>query len=245
MKISTLHISCLMVLAAGCSTSQADTTQKALAIGGKQLTMQEPVKCASAQRPGRELAKYLSQYDPAQDPKEDIRDETPRTKKEIQLIKMDLVETGFQYPNGRESVITWMDFDADGACDFTASAGVGGMRSIDRMFLFRGLPKGSFQLADAYMTYMAGSSIVVPYIPMTVAGEKLPILVKRDTLMQWQPERKQVVTCETMAPAVQAGKPRPAPAALAALCPHAQQIYTWAAERQPHKNEVPHSNTAQ
>ena len=209
------------------------------------MTIHGPVTCAPAQRPGRELARYLSQYDPAQDPKDDIRDETPRTTKQIQLIKMDLVGTGFQYPNGQESAISWIDFDADGACDFTASAGVGGMRSIDRIFLFRGLPNRGFQLADAYMSYVAGSTIVVPYIPVAVAGEKLPVLIKRDTLMQWQPERKQFVTCETIAPRVQSGKRRATPEVLTALCPQSQQIYAWAADQQPHRNEIPHLNKAE
>lgn len=242
MKSSTLHVLSLMMLATGCATSHADTTDKSLTVSGKKLTMQAPVTCAQAQRPRKELARFLSQYDPSDDPKEDIRDETPRTRQEIQLIKNGLVDSGFHYPNGQDSVITWMDFNGDGLCDFTASAGVGGMKAVDRMFLFQGLPKGEFRLADAYHTYMEGSSIPVPYIPLSVPGEKLPVLATPSTLMQWDTERKQFATCQNILYGPQA-KQRPAPASLAALCPQAQQIYTWAADQLPHKNDIPYSMT--
>lgn len=236
MKISCILVLCLTVLA----TCTAGAAEKELTINGNRLSMQAPVKCPQAHRSGKELAKYLIQYDPAQDPKLDIRDETPWTKKEIQLIKKALAEEGFHYPNGQDSVITWMDFDGDGVCDFTASAGVGGMRSTDRMFLFRGLQKGDFRLAAAYHAYMDGSSLLLPYIPVTVAGEKLPVLVTKDTLMQWQHQRKQFATCETSTHGPQAKKQQGTRPVLAALCPHAQEIYTWAAGQLPHENEIPY-----
>lgn len=233
---------CLISLAAACSTSLADTTQTSFTVGGRTLTMRASVPCAQAQRPRKELARFLSQYDPSDDPKEDIRDETPRTRQEIQLIKKGLVDSGFHYPNGQDSVITWMDFNGDGLCDFAASAGVGGMKAVDRMFLFQGLPKGEFRLVDAYHTYMEGSSIPVPYIPLSVPGEKLPVLATPSTLMQWDTERKEFATCESIQYGPQA-KQRPIPPVLAALCPHAQQIYTWAAGQLPHKNDIPYSTT--
>jgi hypothetical protein len=240
MKSLTRPGLCLILLAANCSTSLADVIERPLVVAGREVAIQVPVSCTQAQRPRKELARYLSQYDPSDDPKEDIRDETPRTKQEIQLIKNGLVDSGFHYPNGQDSVITWMDFNGDGLCDFTASAGVGGMKAVDRMFLFQGLPKGEFRLVDAYHTYMEGSSIPVPYIPLSVPGEKLPVLATPNTLMQWDTERKQFATCESIQYGPQA-KQRPAPPVLAALCPHAQQIYTWAAGQLPHKNDIPYS----
>jgi len=236
MKIATLTILVLTALAAGCSTAVAGPADKGLTVAGKTLTLQGPPACAQAPRPRRELAAYLSQYDASGDPKENIDDETPRTPQEIRAIKKSLVEQGFHYPTGKDSVITWMDFDGDGVCDFTASAGIGGMRAVDRMFLFRGLPNKAFRLVDAHYTYMEGATIPVPYIPITVPGEKLPILAKKDTLMQWQAERAQFATCESIAhsPAGQ----RPSAPALVALCPHAQRIYTWASDQLPNKNEI-------
>lgn len=242
MRSFTSYRFCLILLAAGCPTSQADTAQTSFTVDGRTLTMQAPVTCAQAQRPRKELARYLSQYDPSDDPKEDIRDETPRTKQEIRLIRKGLVDSGFHYPNGQDSVITWMDFNGDGLCDFTASAGVGGMKAVDRMFLFQGLPKGEFRLVDAYHTYMEGSSILVPYIPLSVSGQKLPVLATPSTLMQWDDGRRQFATCASIQYGPQA-KQRPAPPALAALCPQAQQIYTWAASRLPHENHIPYSMT--
>lgn len=236
MKISGLLTLGLMVL----STSAANAVEKALTINGNRLTMQPPIQCGQARRSGKELAKYLIQYDPAQDPKQDSSDETPWTKKEIQLIKNGLVEEGFHFPNGQDSVITWLDFDGDGVCDFTASAGIGGMHSTDRMFLFRGLQKGDFRLADAYNAYMEGRILLQPYIPVRLPGERLPVLVTKATLMQWQNQRKQFATCETITYGPQAKKERSMLPVLAALCPHAQEIYTWAAAQLPHENEIPY-----
>ena len=241
MRPTPLHLACLVLSAAGCATSHAESTATSLAVSGRRLTLQAPPACAQAQRPGKALARYLHQYDPSGDPKEDIRDETPWSAQEIQTIKRGLVESGLHYPNGQASVITWMDFNADGLCDFTASAGIGGMKSVDRMFLFLGVAKGDFRLVDAYHTYMEGSSLLVPYIPLSVSGEKLPVLATPGTLMQWDNRRKQFATCASMAYGPQAQQ-RPAPA-LAALCPHAQQIYAWAADQLPHKNDLPYSMT--
>lgn len=238
----TSHGLCLIVLAATCSTSHADATEKTFSVAGRALALRSPVTCAQAQRPRRELARYLSQYDPSDDPKEDIRDETPWTRQEIRLVRDGLVQDGFHYPNGQDSVLTWMDFDGDGRCDFTASAGVGGMKPVDRMFLLRGLPTGGFRLVASYSTYMEGSIPPVPYIPISVSGEKLPVLATPSTLMQWNNEHKAFTTCASIEYGPQA-KQRPAPPALAALCPHAQQIYTWAADQLPHRNTIPYSMT--
>jgi len=214
--------------------------EKTLNIGGKAITIAGPGKCSSVHRPGRELAKYLRQYDPTWEARQDTNDETPHTTEEIQLIRNGLVENGFRYPNTEESVITWMDVDGDGVCDFTASTGVGGMRPIDRMFLFRGLVKGDFQLIDSDRTYMEGSITVVPYIPLSVSGERLPVLVKEYTLLQWQADSKRFATCETIQYGPEAAKQRAAFPVLAQLCPKAREIYDWAADQLPHKNEMPH-----
>lgn len=234
MKPSLIHLACLALSAAGCAIGHAETTAISLAVGGRTLTLQSPPPaCVQVQRPGNALAAYLRQYDPSGEPKEDIRDETPWSARDIRLIKDGLVESGFHYPNGHDSVITWMDADGDGHCDFTASAGIGGMKAVDRMFLFLGVPHGGFRLADAYSTYMEGSSIVVPYIPLSVTGERLPVLVTRNTLLQWDRKAGRFATCEST---------QSVPRALAALCPHAQHIYAWAAARMPHANELPYSN---
>ncbi len=241
MKILTSYVMCMVVLSSACSLGHANVAKNPLTVGGKKLAMQSPLKCAAGSRPAPELARYLSQYNPAQDPKSDISDETPWTAKEIRLIKDGLVEHGFRYPNGEKSVMTWMDFDGDGACDFTASAGMGGARSTDRMFLFKGLPKGEFRLVDAYLSYMDGNTVLVPYIPLTVSDEKLPVLVSKETLMQWQTERKQFATCDSIAIGPQAEAHRRAAPVLAALCPQQQQIYTWFADQLPRKNVAPHA----
>ena len=133
-----------------------------------------------------------------------------------------------------------MDVDGDGVCDFTASTGVGGMRSIDRMFLFRGLPNGEFRLIGSDHTYMEDSIILVPYIPLDVPGATLPILVKKYSLMQWQEDRKRFATCETIKYGPEAAKQRAAFPVLAQLCPKAREIYDWAAGQLPRKNEIPH-----
>jgi hypothetical protein len=175
----------------------------------------------------------------------DSSDETPWTKDEMALIIQSLLEQGFHYPNGENSVITWMDFDGDGACDFTVSAGVGGMYAIDRMFLFRGLPKGDFQLIDTDLTYMEGSVVLVPYIPVAVAGERLPILVRKDTLMQWQDAGKKFATCESVKYGAQPARQSSAGTWMVTLCPHQRDIYSWAENQLPRKNEMRYSPASQ
>lgn len=239
MKIFNVIALCL-TLGTACDASTVAAKGKTLVINGKTISIAGPGKCSPVHRPSRELARYLRQYDPTWETKQDANDETPHTKEEIQLIKNGLVEDGFRYPNTEESVITWMDVDGDGVCDFTASTGVGGMRSIDRMFLFRGMAKGDFQLIDSDHTYMEGSITVVPYIPLTVSGERLPVLVKKYTLLQWQSDAGRFATCETIKYGPEAAKQRAAFPVLAQLCPKAQEIYDWAADQLPHKNEIPH-----
>ena len=243
MKIISIRALCFISIITACATANAQTNGKTLEIGGKQLTLQMHTKCPQPRPTRKELAKYLAQYDPSGDPRSDIRDETPWTIEEIEGIRADLVRDGFQYPNGHDSVITWMDFDGDGICDFTASAGIGGMRSSDRMFLFRGMPNGKFKLVESYLSYMDTSITVVPYIPIKVFGEKLPVLANGQMLMQWQSDRKQFVTCETLANATSSEKRQrenseKARTLLAALCPHAHDIATWAVNQLPHGNKV-------
>ena len=80
----------------------------------------------------------------------------------------------------------------------------------------------------------------VPYIPVTVSGERLPVLASGDTLLQWQGKGNRFATCETITYGPQAARQEAAAPALAALCPHASQITDWAAAQMPHQNEVPH-----
>jgi len=229
-----------LALGMACIASPTAAGEKALVIDGKTITIAAPGKCSSVHRPGRELARYLRQYDPTWEAKQDTSDETPHTTEEIQLIRNGLVENGFRYPNTEESVITWMDVDGDGVCDFTASTGVGGMRPIDRMFLFRGLAKGDFQLIDSDHSYMEGSISLVPYIPLSVSDERLPVLVKEYTLLQWQADSKRFATCETIKYGPEAVSQRAAFLVLVQLCSQAREIYDWAADQLPHKNEMPH-----
>lgn len=240
-SLSLLSPFLFAALTAG-AASHAGVAGTTLSVNGRQLTLAGPPSCAGANRPARQLAKYLAQYDPASDPKDDIYDETPYTRQEIGLMRDGIVEQGFHYPNGQESVITWMDADGDGICDFAASAGMGGKLAIDRMFLFRGLPKGGYKLMDAYHDYKNGSIVIIPYIPLAAHGEKRPILASRDTLSQWRDKLKALVTCESMTYGPQAAKHRAAAPTLAMLCPKAGAIYEWAAKQLPHQNEMPHSS---
>ena len=223
-----------MLLLAAAASALADSA--VLTIGGRSLSLQAAPACAQTPRPAAQLAHYLRQYDPSGDPRLDIRDERPYTGAEIKAIKNGLVAQGLHYPGGQDSVVTWLDFDGDGICDFTASAGEGGMHATDRMFLFRGLAKGQFQLADAYYTYMEGSIIVVPYIALAVAGETLPLLLKNNDLLLWQSERQQFASCGAIVRARGTGRAQAVPPLLTALCPHVQAIDTWAAQRLPHAN---------
>ena len=243
MKIFKLIIIYFFFKVAICTAANTQTTAPELIIGGKQLSLQLNIKCALSRPSGKILAQYLSQYDPSEEPRSDILDETPWSADEKKIIQDTLIMDGFHYPDGQESIITWMDFDGDGICDFTASAGVGGMRSIDRMFLFRGLPNGKFKLIDYYIAYMANSSILVPYIPIKIIGEKFPILVKGYLIMQWESDRKQFMTCETLLNSDGIKKKifdasKKSNALLIALCPHAQDIYKWAVDQLPQKNEL-------
>ena len=243
MKIFSIRIFCFISIATACAATSAQTAGLALTTGDKKLTLQMHTKCSSPRPSRKELAKYLAQYDPRQEEGLTTYDEDrPFSKEDVKLIRDGLVEDGFHYPNGEESVITWMDFDGDGICDFTASAGIGGMKSIDRMFLFRGMPNGNFQLVDSFHTYMEGNSILVPYIPIKVYGEKLPVLAKGKILMQWQNDRKQFATCETLSNATSRKKKssEKSKTLLATLCPHAQGIATWAENQLPQKNEIPY-----
>ena len=241
MKTSALHLICLLLAGAGCAATHADAAANPLIVAGRRLALATRPTCAPDRPRDKELATYLRQYDPSGDPREDIRDETPWSAQDIRRIQHALVESGLHYPNGQARVITWMDANGDGRCDFTASAGVGGMKPVDRMFLFLGLPDGGFRLADAYHTYIEGSSILVPYIAIAVSGERLPVLANRSTLMQWDEGRRQFATCDSLRFGAQARR-RSAPSALTALCPHAQPIYDWAAGQLPYKNDMPYSN---
>lgn len=240
MKILNLGALYVMTLAASGIPGSTYATEKQLTVGGKNLTLAAPPTCASAQPSRKELAKYLVQYDPSGEPNEDITDETPWTHEEIETARRALVLYGFQYPNGQVSVITWTDFDGDGVCDFSASAGIRGAKSIDRHFLFRGLPGGGFRLVDSDYSYKSTSVTILPHIPIRVAGETLPLLVKEDNILQWQAERKRFVTCDMIQSGPEALKLRAAFSLLAQLCINPSGMFDWAADQLPHKNELPH-----
>lgn len=241
MKIFNLRVLSLISIVCACAATHAQTPNSFLTIGDKKLTLQLNTKCSQPRPSHKELAQYLYQYDPSHDPRSDIRDVTPWTAQEKKMVKAGLVEDGFQYPNGQKSVITWMDFDGDGICDFTASAGIGGMKPIDRMFLFRGLPNGKFKLMDSYLEYMDSSITLVPYIPVQVSGEKLPVIIGGGILMQWQSERKKFAVCESSAVIAERQKRlgrtiEKSKTVLQALCSHQQDINRWAENQLPHQN---------
>ncbi len=244
MKITLIRLLCLISILIA-SVTHAQTANSSLTISDKNLTLQMSTKCPQPRPSRKELAKYLAQYDPKQEEGLSTYDEDrPFTKKDIKEMQDYLVKDGFRYPNGKESVITWMDFDGDGICDFTASAGIGGMKSIDRMFLFRGLPNGKFKLMDSYYDYMNTSITLVPYIPIQVSGEKLPVIVGNETLMQWQNEHKKFVKCEessvTEKRKKHLGKENKKPqTAIEVLCPHISKIHQWADSQLPNKNSIP------
>lgn len=96
---------------------------------------------------------------------------------EISQTRQALAAIGFVHPSGEESAITWMDFDGDGNCGLTATVGAGGMRSIERMMFFRGLGEGRFRLVGAFATDMEAELLRIPYIPVRIAGERLPALI--------------------------------------------------------------------
>src|SRR6476619_4002870 len=80
----------------------------AMTAAGHIVTVQSAPACAKTAPPAAQLARYLRQYDPAGDPRLDIRDERPLTKKEVKAIKNGLVDYGLHYPGGKESVVTWL-----------------------------------------------------------------------------------------------------------------------------------------
>ncbi len=245
MKISNLRVLSLISIVVACAMTHAQTANPSLMIGDKNLTLQMNTKCPQPRPSREELAKYLAQYDPKQEEGLSTYDEDrPFTKKDIKEMQDGLVQDGFSYPNGKESVITWMDFDGDGICDFTASAGIGGMKSIDRMFLFRGLPNGKFKLMDSYFDYMNTSITLVPYVPVQVSGEKLPVIIGNETLMQWQSKHRKFVKCEESSVIAkhkkQLVKENKKPQTLMdELCPHKSKIYEWAIDQLPNKNTIP------
>lgn len=244
MKHFTLRLLCLTPMFVACAMTHAQTANPSLTIGDKKLTLEMNTKCPQPRPSRKQLAQYLAQYDPRQEEGLPIHDEDrPFTQKNIKERQDDLVQDGFEYPNGKESVITWMDFDGDGICDFTASAGIGGMRSVDRMFLFRGLPNGKFKLMDSYFDYMNTSITLVPYVPVQVSGEKLPVIIGNETLMQWQSKHRKFVKCEESSVIAkhkkQLGKENKKPQTLMdELCSHKSKIYEWAKNQLPHENSL-------
>jgi hypothetical protein len=242
MKIINMRVLFFISLAAACTTAGAQAAGSTLTIEGKKLTLQMHAKCPQPRPLRKELVKYLAQYDPRQEEGLTAYDEDrPFTENDVKEIRDSLVQFGFTYPNGNASVITWIDFDGDGICDFTTSAGIGGMRPIDRMFLFRGLPNGKFQLIDSDLSYMDSSIALLPYIPIKVSGERLPVIVtsKSNRMLQWQSDSHQLASCEMYSEPTYTNlskKPGQPASALELLCPHIQEIVAWAEKQLPDEN---------
>lgn len=192
------NVICGVLLSMAALWTSHSRAQEAFVIGRFEFEVGLGARCHRQQFSRAELSTNLAQYDPSRDPRSDIRDETPWSRSEIIEIKKQLVEDGFIYPNGEESVITWMDFDNDGVCDFTGTAGIGGMRSIDRMFLFRGVQKGQFKLVDSHLSFMEGSITIIPYIPVFVKGERVPLIIApRDgRMLRWRSDGGGFEVCD-------------------------------------------------
>lgn len=96
----SLAITMLLLFAS--STAESDNSERELRVGRAALVVDFNKKCEKRKVNRTELAKNLAQYDPSLDQNSDIRDETPRTRTEIQKIQEQLVKDGFVYPNGKE-----------------------------------------------------------------------------------------------------------------------------------------------
>lgn len=230
----------MLLLGSVCANAGA-IQPETLTVGPWRLALNFSEECTKPRISSGELAKNLSQYDPSRDPRSDIRDETPRSRREIAEIKKQLVEDGFVYPNGRESVITWMDFDLDGICDFTATVGIGGMRSTERMMLFRGLANGKFKLVDSHLSFMDSTITLIPYIPVSIAGNRVPIIVipREGRMLRWREDGAGFESCDTN---MRIGDPlrlqNTSSSDFAQLCGHFRKIADWAQERLPEENEM-------
>lgn len=234
----------------------AQTAIPELKIGRDRLTLDLQHPCPQP-RPGADtLAKYLIQYDPSGEAGLGPEAYTkPYTKRELKRIKEGIAEEGFIRLAADTYAITWMDFDGDGICDFAGSSGtVGGKASIARYFLFRGLANGRYKLVDSYLEWVPSDLIAMPYIPIRVSGERLPILAIANWggLIQWQPATRKFVSCESLGLATwqimskKAVKPpkksdtNPLPdTALSRLCPHISEIGQWATNQLPNGNIAP------
>jgi hypothetical protein len=256
MKTLTVFITAGLIALSLIATASvtAQTALPELKIGRDRLTLDLQHPCPRPRPSAETLSKYLVQYDPAGEaglsPEENPK---PYTKRELRFIKEGIVEEGFIRIDGDKHAITWMDFDGDGICDFTGSSGtVGGKASIARYFLFRGLANGRYKLVHSYLEWVPSDLIAVPYIPIRVSGERLPILVNTDrdgSFMQWDPAKKKFVSCDTLLETVSKGKAnKPSKStpvkpqsdlALARLCEHIFEIEEWATNQLPNGNIAP------
>ncbi|HEY8607639.1 MAG TPA: hypothetical protein VIM12_11055 [Noviherbaspirillum sp.] len=211
----------------------ASASDRSTGIPEKRLALDMKRQCARVAPSREDLAKFLAQYDPTSDPRADVYDESSWTNEEIAELRDDLVEFGFIYPNDEPSVITWMDFDMDGNCDFTATVGIGGMRSVQRMMLFRGIGGGAFHLVDAHISYMEVTVTVVPYVPVAIKGETLPVLVlpSGGRVLQWNKVGQSFDVCEAAFPKDSAE------GILASICANYQDLVRWTEKRLPNGNE--------
>lgn len=163
-----------------------------------------------------DLKQYLSQYDvelesslpihptlskPTRANDAPSKNDREQHKKEI---SKDIVAAGFGYDSERPVVITWMDFDMDGICDFAAPQLVSSMRPITRVFLFRGLRDNKFELVSSGFEYFNQLVPVFPYVPVSVAGERQPVIVVFSQggsstvtdILQWNAKTGGFVSCK-------------------------------------------------
>lgn len=135
-----------------------------------------------------------------------------------------------------------MELDNDGRCDFTVTVGIDGARSVDRMMLFRSLGNQKFELVDSHLSYMDTEVVLVPYIPVHILGEEMPLVVVPGDgrILRWRKDGKGIASCDASLPA---GHPlrvkNMESPALDRFCDAFSRIAEWAENRLPRKNRMP------
>lgn len=224
------------------------------------LTLIPDAECKRNKRENAEsLSRFLTQYqfDKEWNLQTYHRDEeddhwTPFTPELQKSFSEGLAAYKFRFPSGDLATITWMDFDGDGYCDFTASVGSPGMRPIQRVFLFRGTADGAYQLVLADHLYLEDSVAIVPFIPLGVSGEKLPAVLLGTgdgwNLFQWSPTERAFKACrlpkygsfERPAHILSSLFKQTVPAEkFKQICEHIDDVGKWAESQLPHNNIAP------
>ncbi|SER24267.1 hypothetical protein SAMN04488038_1264 [Solimonas aquatica] len=209
MKIMFWSILAAVLISTLASRTVIAADHPGMRIGDKTITLLPAAKCKRNPKDNAEfLSKYLNQYDFKEEwglmahhsqEEEDGSEEWKEFSPEIQkLYSEGLVEDGFKLFSGERSPIVWMDFDGDGRCDFAASVSGYGQHPIQRTFLYRGMPDGTFNLVMA--DYGRDDNVaLIPFIPISVSGEKLPVVMQLAggyEFFQWSPEDKAFRVCE-------------------------------------------------